>query len=202
MKKQMNSVFGVYPNWDKAETAVTALQSAGFKNADISILVQSENVNKDALAPERHTRAPQGMALGAFSGAILGGGLGLAASLGSLMVPGIGEVLIAGPILSILTGMGMGGAAGSVAGTFVGVGFPENKSAILEDNLRNGNVLVSVHLDDSKSRDLALQVFRETKAEEITPSEENHISSVDDLHPTSLIHPSLANDDFLSRKQF
>jgi hypothetical protein len=51
-------------------------------------------------------------AAGAVTGGVVGGAAGLAASLMGLAIPGIGPIIAAGPIVSLLTGAGVGAVAG------------------------------------------------------------------------------------------
>jgi hypothetical protein len=202
MNSQLKSVFGVYQTWPEAERAVSELHSAGFSNRDLSILVHSDNVDKDELAPERHTQSPKGLAVGALSGAFLGGGLGLLAGFGTLVIPGIGPMLAMGPILSALSGIGMGGVAGGVAGAFIGVGFPEHKLTDLQKDLKEGGILVSVHAESFDLRKEAYQILQDTGAEGISSSDHTAVSSVEDLSPSFNPPNTAAEEDFISRKQF
>ena len=62
------SVFAIYNTRDEVERAVAALRSAGFRATDISVLWPENEGTKD-LAHEMHTKAPEGAAAGAGTGA-------------------------------------------------------------------------------------------------------------------------------------
>jgi hypothetical protein len=112
------------------------------------------------------------MATGATSGAIVGGTLGWLAGIGALAVPGVGPLIAAGPIIAALTGVGVGGAVGGIAGALVGLGIPEYEAKRYEGRIKSGNILLSVHADDSKWTDKAEKILRNTGAEDISSTSE------------------------------
>ena len=179
--KKLKSVFGIYEDWESAKGALVELQEFGFTNRDLSILVNAENAEKDALAPEKHTKTPQGLAVGAASGAMIGGSLGLLAGLGALVVPGVGPMLAVGPILSALTGMGMGGAAGGIVGVFIGVGIPKHEANYLQEAIQQGGILVAVHVEEMDLKIKGSEILRKHGSSEVYSSDHESISSLDDL---------------------
>lgn len=165
------AVFGLYNTRRQVENAVDELKAQGFRNTDISVLF-SENVGTKDFAHEKGTKAPEGMATGATSGAIVGGTLGWLAGIGALAVPGVGPLIAAGPIIAALTGVGVGGAVGGIAGALVGLGIPEYEAKRYEGRIKSGNILLSVHADDSKWTDKAEKILRNTGAEDISSTSE------------------------------
>src|SRR5258707_13483386 len=83
MAGKNTAVFGIYLDEVAAGQAVDALQAAGFRNTDISVLFPENEGTKD-FAHEKHTKAPEGTATGAGTGAVIGGGLGRLAGIGGL----------------------------------------------------------------------------------------------------------------------
>ncbi len=77
------AVFGIYHDRLSTENAVAALMEAGFRNTDISVLFP-ENVGSKDLGHEKNTKAPEGLATGASSGAVIGGTLGWLVGIGAL----------------------------------------------------------------------------------------------------------------------
>src|SRR5580704_7351337 len=117
------AVFGIYQTRDGVESAVRELQIGGFRSTDISILVP-QNIGSKDLAHQKATKAPEGVAAGAGSGAVIGGTLGWLAGIGALAVPGIGPLIAAGPIVAALAGIGAVGAIGGIDGALIGLGIP------------------------------------------------------------------------------
>jgi hypothetical protein len=107
MAARNKAVFGIYLSQLDAENAVHGLKLAGFRSTDISILFPDNTGTKD-LAMERNTKAPEGTAAGAGGGAVVGGILGWLAGVGLLAIPGLGMFVAAGPIMAMLSGIGVG----------------------------------------------------------------------------------------------
>ena len=72
MKK---AVFGIVKTENQAINIDNQLQAAGFSPNDISVLFPDRTGTRD-FAHEQHTKAPEGAAAGAGTGAVLGGALG------------------------------------------------------------------------------------------------------------------------------
>src|SRR6267143_2936264 len=121
MSGKNTSVFGIYPDRMSVENAVDALKMEGVRNTDISVLLP-DNVGTKDFAHEKNTKAPEGAATGAGSGAVIGGTLGWLAGIGALAIPGLGPFIAAGPIVAALAGVGVGGAIGGIAGALIGLG--------------------------------------------------------------------------------
>src|SRR5437868_273824 len=157
------AVFGIYPSELSASEAVDKLKTAGFRNTDVSILFSENAGNKD-FAHEKNTKAPEGAVAGAGSGAVLGGALGWLAGIGALAIPGLGPFIAAGPIMGLLSGVGVGGAVGGVTGALIGAGMPEYEAKRYEGRIRRGGTLLSVHCDDQEWAKTAKEVLENTGA--------------------------------------
>src|SRR5437870_11743096 len=115
MAGKNTAVFGIYSNRTSVESAVDALKTAEFRNTDISVLFP-ENAGTKDFAHEKNTKAPEGVATGATSGAVIGGTLGWLVGIGALAIPGLGPFIAAGPVVAALAGAGAGGAGGGLTG--------------------------------------------------------------------------------------
>jgi len=165
------AVFGIYSTREDVESAVGQLKAQGFRATDISILFP-QNIGSKDLAHERATKAPEGAAAGAGSGAVIGGALAWLASIGALSVPGVGPLLAAGPIVAALAGAGAGGAIGGVAGALIGYGIPEYEAKRYEGRVRKGAILLSVHADDGEWVKKGKSVLERTGAEAVSATSE------------------------------
>src|SRR5205085_12334527 len=137
MAGKNTAVFGIYRDRLGLENGVSALQAAGFRNTDISALFPENEGTKD-FAHEKHTKAPEGTATGAGTGAVVGGTLGWLAGIGALAIPGVGPLIAAGPIMAAIAGAGVGGAVGGVTGALIGLGIPEYEAKRYEGMVKNG----------------------------------------------------------------
>jgi hypothetical protein len=143
------SVFGIAKSESQAIAIADNLKAAGFSNNDVSVLFPDKQGSKD-FAHEQHTKAPEGAATGVGTGAVLGGALGWMVGIGALAIPGLGPFIAAGPIMAALAGAAGGAAAGGLTGALIGMGIPEYEAKRYEGKVKDGNILLSVHTEDSK----------------------------------------------------
>jgi hypothetical protein len=165
------SVFGVFATRGQVEDAIAQLRTAGFRSADISILLP-ENLGTKDIGVEKNTKAPEGAATGAASGAVIGGTLGWLAGIGALAIPGIGPFIAAGPLVAMLAGVGVGATAGGLTGALVGFGIPEYEAKRYEGLVKSGKILLSVHSDNSDWARKAKNILENTGAEDIASASE------------------------------
>lgn len=165
------AVFGVYRDSTSLNGGLEALRSAGFRNTDVSVLLPENAGNKD-FVHQKETKAPEGATAGATTGAVVGGVLGWLAGIGALAIPGIGPLIVAGPIVALLAGAGAVGAAGGIVGSLVGLGIPEYEAKRFEGRVRNGGTLLSIHCDNSDWVKRAKKILEDTGAEDVASSSE------------------------------
>jgi hypothetical protein len=168
------AVFCIAKSEEQATSIVNQLKEAGFSNDDVSVLLPDRAGSRD-FAHEHHTKAPEGAATGAIAGGVMAGVLGWLVGIGSLAIPGVGPLIAAGPILAALSGAAAGGAVGGLAGGLVGLGIPEYEAKQFEGKVKNGNILISVHTEDSKERSVAKQIFDDAHADDISYSGEARV---------------------------
>src|SRR5450432_504898 len=171
MAGKNTAVFGIYPTQAGVESGVDALQAAGFRYNDVSVLFP-ENESTKAFAHEKGTKAPEGATAGAGTGAVVGGTLGLLAGIGALAIPGLGPFIAAGPLMGALAGAGTGGVVGGIIGALVGMGIPEYEAKRYEGMIKEGRVLLSVHCDNSDWVKRAKNVLERTGAQNVASTGE------------------------------
>ena len=155
----------------QAEAIVNRLKSTGFSNSDISVLFPDKRGTKD-FAHEHNTKAPEGATTGAGAGGVVGGALGWLAGIGALAIPGVGPLVAAGPIMAALSGAAVGAAVGGLTGALVGMGIPEYEAKRYEGKIKGGNILISVHSEDSEQTKRAKAIFEEFGAQDISTTGE------------------------------
>jgi hypothetical protein len=168
------AVFGIAQTESQALRIVDQLKAAGFSANDISVLFPDKSGTRD-FAHEQHTKAPEGAAAGAGTGGILGGALGWLAGIGTLAIPGLGPFIAAGPIMAALSGAAAGAAVGGLTGALVGMGIPEYEAKRYEGKVKEGNILISVHAEDSDERARAKEIFERSGAEDISYTAEARV---------------------------
>jgi len=163
MKK---SVIGIVETQIQAERIVDLLQQSGISSGDISVLFPDKRGTKD-FAHEHNTKAPEGAVAGVGAGGVLGGTLGLLAGIGALAIPGVGPLIAAGPLMATLSGAAAGAAVGGIAGGLIGLGLPEYEAKTYEGKIRNGNILVAAHIENSDVEKRVKQTFEANGAHDI-----------------------------------
>lgn len=171
MAGKNTAAYGIYSNRQTAENAVDRLLADGFRNEDISVLLQ-DNVGTKDFAHKKDTKAPEGTTTGVVAGGAIGGTLGLLAGIGALAIPGVGPFIAAGPIMGALAGIGSGGVVGGIVGALIGMGIPEYEAKRYEGRVKEGGILVSVHCDNSEWVSKAKTVLKETGAEDVSSAGE------------------------------
>jgi hypothetical protein len=146
------TVVGLFPRRHDAEAAIRDLKAAGFRDDQVGLALQDKEQQGDLLESTGAKEA-QGAAAGAVSGGLVGGLIGL---LGSLLVPGVGPIVVGGVLASTLTGVGIGAATGGVIGALMGLGVPENDARHFDQGLRLGSTLVTVDAGPRTAEALAI----------------------------------------------
>jgi hypothetical protein len=164
------AVMCIVQHRNQADIIVSQLQSAGFSNRDISVLFPDKEGTKD-FAHEHNTKAPEGAVAGAGAGGVLGGTVGLLAGIGALAI-GLGPFIAAGPLLAALSGAAAGAAVGGVTGALVGMGIPEIEAKRYEGKIKGGNLLISVHTENSEAASRVESIFKGAEAEDICSTTE------------------------------
>ena len=170
-ENKKTAVFGIFATMSVADFATDSLVRAGFAAADISALIP-ENLGSRPIATTKASKAPEGAAAGAGSGAVVGATLGLLAGTGALAIPGLGAFLAAGPLMATLAGLGLGGAVGGFAGSLIGLGIPEYEAKRYEGSIQKGAILLSVHCDTSPAVHRAKEIMKMAGAEDISSTPE------------------------------
>jgi hypothetical protein len=152
MNKYKRSV-GLFYSRDEAEAALRTLKDDGFDMNRVNIIAKdADQVTQSAgmdSAQDEGNKAPEGAGAGATSGAVLGGITGLLIGLGTLAIPGVGPIIVAGEaataIATTLAGAGIGAAAGGIIGGLIGLGIPEDQAKIYSDRVGRGSYLIMVN---------------------------------------------------------
>ena len=146
---QYKRAAGLYYSRDEAEAAVRALKHGGYDMDRISVIARdADQVAGQDTTKEVGNKADEGATKGALTGGALGGLTGLLVGLGTLAIPGVGPILLAGEVATALAttaaGAGIGAAAGGLIGALIGLGIPEEKAKIYSDRVGKGSFLVMV----------------------------------------------------------
>jgi hypothetical protein len=97
----------------------------------------------------------------------------LLAGFGALAIPGVSPLIAAGPIMSALAGIGVGGTVGGLVGALIGMGIPEYEAQRYEGRVKEGGILVSVHCNSSPEIVRAKDILKATGADDIASAGES-----------------------------
>ena len=198
--KGHNAVFGIYASRISVDLAVDKLKDGGFNSQDISVLMPTKEGTQE-FAHEKSTKAPEGAAAGVTTGAVLGGGLGWLVGLGSLAIPGIGPFVAAGPIMAALSGAAIGGTVGGIAGALIGMGIPEYEAKRFEGIVKDGGILLSVHVDDSDMNKRAKEILKSTGAKDIATAGEVKSDDRNEIpKEAGVVQSKNIDNDFANRR--
>lgn len=153
----MRTVVALYNSRETARDVIQSLVDAGFSRDEISIATRGEE-GEDIQVEKTRTReagneAGEGAAIGGGVGAVLGGIGGLLVGLGTVVLPGAGLIIAAGPLVGLLGGALAGGIAGGLMGALIGLGIPEEDAQIYAEGVRRGGTLVIVRTSDASAED-------------------------------------------------
>jgi len=190
MSEKNIAVYGIFPDRFAAESAITEIKMRGFRSSDVSVLFSDEVSGKE-FAHEKSTKAPEGSAVGAGSGAVIGGALGWLAGIGALAIPGIGPMIAAGPIVALFAGAGLGGAVGGITGGLIGLGMPEYEAKRFEGMISKGGVLLSIHCDNNEWVKKAKDVLKEFGATDIASAGEAKATIEVDEHNRPIMREAM-----------
>src|SRR5476651_595436 len=140
----MKTVSRVYDTYSQARAAVTAIEAAGVRSSEVSLVD-----NKYVSAKYADVNEVSPAATGAGIGGALGGGAGLLAGLGVLAIPGLGPVVAVGWLAALAVGAAAGATAGGLVGALVSAGTSEDHAHVYSESVRRGGTLVSAKVEDS-----------------------------------------------------
>lgn len=168
-------VLGIFTDKDTADKALDRLKSLGYSAKDVSVFVKDTVVTNVTQNPAES--AAEGAVGGAVTGGALAGVAGLLVGIGAITIPGIGPLLIGGPIAAAL---GLTGAAatavsaatsgivaGGIVGALIGIGIPEETARVYETKLKEGAILLAVPLQTDRNDTDVREVFETLGADQI-----------------------------------
>lgn len=148
---------GVFPTRRAAERALHELRDSGFPMDRVSVITQDRNQPDQIAGADVRDRtgnkADEGATVGAVTGGALGGLTGLLVGLGTLAIPGIGPIMLAGAtataLATTLAGGAIGAVTGGLVGALIGLGIPEDRARVYHDRVARGEYLVIVDGTDA-----------------------------------------------------
>ena len=159
---------GTFNDPGSAETAYNDLVRRGYSDKDINVMMSPETRKKYFSHGETEigNKSAEAGAAGAAIGGATGVIVGLLAAAGTLVIPGVGIVL-AGPLVAALAGLGAGGAAGGLVGALVGAGMTEERARIYEHDIKNGGIVLGTKPRSAQDAEDLENDWKKNRAENI-----------------------------------
>lgn len=148
-------VVALYDNWTDAEAAVQDLLDNGFDRNQINIVTRH---NVEEVAQRGKTR--ESALLSPAVGGMVAGGVagGILAGLAGIALPGIGTVLVGGPLFAAFFGANAGAVIGGLVAPFADWGLRDNDVTFYEEGIKRGGTLIAVKTEGGAS-DLATSII-------------------------------------------
>jgi uncharacterized membrane protein len=141
-----NAVIAVYDTHSAADEAVKELQKAGFDMKKLSVVGKDYHTEDHVVG---YYNAGDRMKHWGKFGAFWGGLWGLLFGAAFFWVPGIGPVLVGGPlvawILAALEGAAVVGGLSAIGAGLYGLGIPKDSIVEYESAVKAGNYVVVAH---------------------------------------------------------
>jgi uncharacterized membrane protein len=141
-----NSVVAIYDTHEQAEQAVKSLQEAGVDMKTLSIAAKDQHTDEHVVG---YYNTGDRMKYWGEMGAFWGGFWGLLFGSALFVIPGLGPVLIAGPlvawIVAGLEGAVVVGGVGAIGGGLASIGIPKDSILKYELALKTDKFLLIVH---------------------------------------------------------
>ena len=146
----MRTISRMYDNYSDAAAVVHDLETADLQpNREISLVANENARGRDTATETTRTEPHSGTGAGAGIGATVGGVGGILTGLGIMAIPGVGPLVAAGWLATMLAGAGAGAVAGGLVGALTNAGVSREEAEVYEEGVRRGGTLVSVRAEDS-----------------------------------------------------
>jgi uncharacterized membrane protein len=141
-----NAVVAIYDTHEKAESAVKELQEAGVDMKSLSIAARDTHTDEHVVG---YYNAGDRMKYWGKVGAFWGGFWGLLFGAAAFSIPGIGPILVAGPLVAWIVGALEGavvvGGVSAIGAGLVSIGIPKDSVLKYEVALKTDKYLLVVH---------------------------------------------------------
>jgi hypothetical protein len=144
VKKDLSTI-AIYPSHDKAEAAVKVLQTSGFDMKKMSIVGRDFHTDEHVIG---YYNIGDRMKAWGGNGAFWGGLWGFMVGSAFFWVPGLGPLLVAGPLVSWIVGALEGalvvGGLSALGGALFSIGIPKDSILRYETALKTGKYVLIV----------------------------------------------------------
>lgn len=158
-----STILATYNDIEDARKVIQDLTKHGFPRDDIGLAVYDYTGDYRQHMEHQRENDNEGVGFGAIAGTLIGAAAGLFA----ITVPGIGPIILAGPLSALggaAAGSGIGAAAGAATGgvtdALLDMGVSDDDANYYAESLRRGDVLVSLTVT-AHDADHGMHIMRE-----------------------------------------
>jgi hypothetical protein len=151
----------IYPDHEQAEAAVAALQHGGFDMTKLSIVGANYHSEEHAVGVYN---TGERMKSWGKNGAFWGSVWGVLSATGFFFLPGIGPLLVGGPLVVMLVsgleGAAIVGGVSALGAGLIGLGIPKVQALKYEMEIKAGSFMVVAagsRIDTDRARDIIAQ---------------------------------------------
>jgi hypothetical protein len=141
-----NAVVGIFNSHTEAETSIKELQKAGFDMKKLSIVGKDYHTEEHVVG---YYNAGDRMKVWGKLGAFWGGFWGLLFGSALFVIPGIGPLIVFGPLVGWIVGALEGavvvGGLSALAAALFSIGIPKDSSIQYETALKSDKFIVIAH---------------------------------------------------------
>ena len=159
-EKEGVAAFALFVNRKEADLAVAALQRNGYAPADISLLAPQQSGHHDFVYHQ-----PPSLLMGSSIGGLFG-----------LMLLGFAGLLF-GQTMTALVFSLIGLIVGAGIGVLVGIGTPKSAAKRYGFYLKEGGIVLVVHLKNESEKDSVHRILEKTRGQDINVLDESKIWS-------------------------
>ena len=143
---ERNAVVGTFPTHTQAETGIKELQVAGFDMKKLSIVGRDYHTEEQVIG---YYNAGDRMKVWGKLGAFWGGFWGLLFGSALFVIPGVGPLVVFGPLVSwivgALEGAAVVGGTSALAAGLYSIGIPKDSCLQYETAVKSNHFLVITH---------------------------------------------------------
>jgi uncharacterized membrane protein len=143
---EQNAVVGIFKSHTEAETSIRELQRAGFDMKKLSIVGKDYHTEEHVVG---YYNVSDRMKFWGKQGAYWGGFWGLLFGSAVFIIPGVGPLVMFGPVIGWLVGALEGavavGGVSALAAALYSIGIPNDSSVEYETALKSDQFLVIAH---------------------------------------------------------
>ena len=141
-----NSIVAIYPSHTAAEAAIKELQQSGFDMKKLSIVGRDYHTDEHVIG---YYNAGERMKYWGKMGAFWGGMWGMLFGSAFFLIPGLGPLIVAGPLVAWIVGALEGavvvGGLSAVGAGLYSLGIPKNSILQYETALKTGKFVLIAH---------------------------------------------------------